>query len=283
MSITAAKWLSYATLKLEQAGDPDARYEARCMLSDACRLPLYGVTLSPEMVLEESSLDLAERWLRMRLTGMPLQYVQGFADFMGHRFQVNSHVLIPRQDSELLCELAIEYIRSRRMKVLDLCCGSGALGLSILSACPHIGVWLTDISDKALAVAKQNTRYPIIDIGLEKNVVYAQGDFFDAVPNMVFDVIVCNPPYLTKQDMQNLQKEVTFEPAIALEGGEDGLLFYRRAARETFSHLTPGGHAFFEVGAGQAPEVISLFGQGKTHKDLLGIDRVVEIVKPMDS
>lgn len=190
--------------RLRRADIPNARLEARWLLGDAPTKP---------------------RWpsgCARREAGEPLQYVEGFAFFMGRRFRVDERVLIPRPDTEILAERALQYLEALPApRVLDLCTGSGALAVTIAAQRPDARVVACDISEEALCVARENAA------GL--NVAFARGDLFAAVEG-AFDVIVCNPPYLTAEDMLSLQREVRYEPALALRGGADGLDFYRRIA-----------------------------------------------------
>ena len=212
-----------------------------------------------------------EGWLReavqRRLDGEPLQYILGEWEFMGLPFDVERSVLIPRQDTETLCEAALEWLKTRPgAKVLDLCCGSGCIGVS-LAKLSGAQVAFADISPDALAVAKRNAR---------KNGV--AGDFYEsdllaAVPG-VYDLVACNPPYLTAAEMASCQRELRFEPALALFGGADGLDFYRRLAAEWAEHVKPGGRLLLEIGYAQGAAVRGLFPGAVILKDICGLDRV---------
>ena len=188
---------------------------------------------------------------------------------MGISLYVDPRVLIPRQDTETLCEAALPLI-SADACVLDLCTGSGALAIAIKKLRPQALVAATDISEDALAVARINAQNH--DLSIE----FLQGDLLDAAPGRSFDVIVCNPPYVNEEDMGALQREVQREPALALCGGIDGLMFYRRIMMALPAALKPGGSILFEVGYDQAAEVAALLqGNAEIIKDIEGIDRVV--------
>ena len=268
--MTARRWLEEAAARLKAAGSPEARVEARWMLADALG-GVTALTLALDRPLEEPALGKAQGWLEQRLTGKPLQYAQGRAWFMGHEFAADPRALIPRQDTELLCELGIGRVGKGPMAVLDLCTGSGALAISLKLACPQARVWASDLSEEALALAQENARR----LGAE--ITFLQGDLLAAAKGLTFDAILCNPPYLSGADMEALQPEVKFEPAMALYGGADGLDFYRRLALEAPGALNSGGWLLLEVGAGQAPQVADLLGGGcALYRDLPGIERVVE-------
>ncbi len=219
--------------------------------------------------LSEASRD--EAWLRKavarRLAGEPLQYILGEWEFMGLPFSVGPEALIPRQDTETLCEAALGWLKTRPgASVLDLCCGSGCIGVS-LAKLGGAQVAFADVSPEALALAKRNAEKNGVDGG------FFESDLFDRVPG-VYDLIACNPPYLTAAEMEGCQKELTFEPALALFGGEDGLAFYRRLAGEWEAHVRPGGLLLMEIGCTQGSAVQKLFPDAKIMKDLCGLDRV---------
>ncbi len=218
--------------------------------------------------------DLAwfQQALARRESGEPLQYVEGFASFYGRRFQVDPRVLIPRSDTETLCEAALKRLKPG-MRVLDLCAGSGILAITLAMEAPGAFVTGADISHDALEVARENARL------LGSVVEWARGDLFEAVSG-AFDLIVCNPPYLTKADMLCLQPELAYEPRLSLYGGADGLDFYRRIAPELPERLNPGGWALFEVGLGQAADAAGMLkslGRIELIKDICGADRVVSL------
>ncbi len=276
--MTFGEWIAAARAELERAGNPDAQVDARllvCGLFDLAPGRLAGICGQEMPAALRAELD---RRLDRRLSGEPLQYIEGTAYFMGLKFIVNSHVLIPRQDTETLCEQALTFLRGRAgAEVLDLCTGSGAIAVSVARLQPGLRVTATDISSDALSVASRNAHLNDVYVRL------LQGDLFEPVAGERFDAILCNPPYLTADDMVHLQIEVAREPRMALFGGEDGLMFYRRLAHEVYRHLKPGGYALFEVGDGQAAEVLRLMSENAmcaasgTVKDLPGVERVVWI------
>ena len=245
------------TARLRMAGLENARLEARWLFEDA-----------PDA-------ETLAAWVARREAGEPLQYVEGFAFFMGHRFRVDSRVLIPRPDTEILAEAALGYLEKLESpSVLDMCTGSGALAVTIARARRDARVTAVDISEDALCVAREN--------GADTQVQFVKSDLFDSVEGD-FDVIVCNPPYLTSGDMDELQSEVRQEPALALFGGEDGLDFYRRMAEALPQRMKHA--AFFEVGMGQAADVkeimqAAVHGRCEIFRDLTGIERVVMIERP---
>ena len=274
--MTLGQWLDLAEKELTQTGSPDPRPDAEWMavdVLDVSRGMLYG--MKNTNLTEQQQIQL-DSWLARRAKGEPLQYIEGVAWFMGLEFGVDARVLIPRQDTETLVECALELLEGmQNPAVLDMCTGSGAIGVSVKRLCPKAKVTLTDISSDALFVARTNA------MKLGAQVEALQGDLYGAVPGRAFDMILCNPPYLTGQDMQQLQKEVTYEPALALFGGEDGLECYRRIADGLKDHLNPDGYVLLEVGMGQDQDVLKLVtdaidcAETQVVEDLNGIARVV--------
>lgn len=278
--MTVEQWLHTAVQRLCAAGDMDAKFDAECMLMDVLDVDRARLRLRHAASLDDHALDKLESWLLRRVSGEPLQYIEGFAYFMGLQFFVDERVLIPRQDTETLCELALKELKSfTAPEVLDLCTGSGALAVSIAALCPNARVSAADLSRDALEVARLNAER------LSAKVEFFQGDMFSAVSDKKFDVIVCNPPYLTEEDMQTLQREVRHEPSMALDGGNDGLNFYRRIADALPEALNAGGRALLEVGHTQAAQVAELLLHSMPHaqvykeKDLCGVERVVVLRK----
>lgn len=221
---------------------------------------------------EEDYFSLVEQ----RASHKPLQYITGVQEFMGMMFLVDEHVLIPRQDTEILVETALEKIRkeSVKPKVLDLCTGSGCIGIS-LAKLSEAAVTCSDISPEALCVAERNAA------SLGAAVRLVQSDLFAGLHGEIYDYILSNPPYIRRKDIETLMPEVrNFEPRAALDGTEDGLAFYRRITGEAGEYLRKGGWLMYEVGCDQTDAVSGFLRlQGYTEiqvkKDYAGLDRVV--------
>lgn len=237
----------------------------------------------------------------------PIQYITGNADFMGLDFVVNKDVFIPRPETEGLVDevlhytLHITHYTLQGIRILDLCTGSGNIAVSLALELPGAEIIATDISGAALKIARENS----ILHGVEKTLTFYKGDLFKALPrskhhdsrtegkslerglpiekNLKFDIIVCNPPYVRRHDIDFLQKEVRQEPCIALDGGSDGLDFYRRITYEAADYLKPGGSLFLEIGFGQSQDIVDIFSASQSlriheiKKDFAGIDRVLWI------
>ncbi len=212
-----------------------------------------------------------------RLTGEPIQYIIGSCSFMDLEFSVNPSTLIPRPETELLVEAVKERLpQDSPVTIWDIGCGSGCIGISLAHFCPNLSVIELDISEKALATAKTTaTRYGLLD-----RITFLKHDILTGMPDLpVPDAIVSNPPYIPAKDILSLDKTVRdFEPISALDGGEDGLCFYRKIIQD--APLSPGGLLAFEIGHDQGPAVVSLLETaGYTGVTLLtdyaGLDRIV--------
>ena len=257
------------------AHTPDARWDARLLLMHALDIPQSAFI---RHLTDEVEPEAAQRYLTLvarRAGGEPAQYILGKAFFMGLEYAVDGRVLIPRQDTELLCEAALAFAEKNGCQTaLDLCTGSGALAIA-LAKLGGLEVTATDLSADALEVARGNAQRNGVAVR------FRQGDLMEALhQEEKFDLIVCNPPYLTQKEMGELQEEVRREPALALLGGQDGLLFYRRLAQGAKEHLNIGGCLMMEIGCEQGGSVPALFNSWKTEvlKDLNGLDRVVVAV-----
>ncbi len=294
MSETIRDILTQAVRRLTTAGVPDASWDAKELLEwaggpDRSRLPLME-----EEPLPEEAAARFEEGVRRREQRVPLQQITGRTWFMGLPFAVNDQVLCPRPDTENLAERAgraAEAMESPR--ILDLCCGSGCIGVSLAHFLPQARIVLSDISEEALAVARRNAALN----GVADRVSFACGDLLDAVipetrePLGVFDIICCNPPYIPGSEIETLMPEVRdHEPRLALDGGEDGLDFYRRLAadlgrccKNAAPEDAPAPLLFLEIGCEQGPAVREIFeNTGRyrvlVHPDLAGLDRVAECV-----
>ena len=271
---TAQAWRTGARQAMERAGNPDASWDADWMLCEALSCSRTSLRWKGRDVLTDAQKVRLDGWLNERLGGRPLQYVLGNTCFMGLDFHCDERALIPRQDTETLVELALERMTEKRVpRVLDLCTGTGAIGLSVKHYKRDACVTLSDISLDALALARENAQALGLDVGMR------QGDLWDAVRGETFDFVLSNPPYLTEKDMDELMEEVRHEPELALRGGADGLDFYRRIADGLNEVLAADGEVLLEIGMGQEDDVIALLNErgfeARAHRDLCGINRVI--------
>lgn len=261
-------------LLLQEAGVMDAKIDAWLLLEMVAKIDRSFYFTHINEQVEPEVLTEYERVLEKRAEHVPLQYITGEQEFMGMTFKVNSNVLIPRQDTETLVEEALKVIEPQ-MEVLDLCTGSGCILLSILKNAPTVRGTGSDVSKQALLVAKENAK--LHDLEAE----WVRGNLFDNVSGS-YDVIVSNPPYIVQAEIPRLMPEVAqFEPIQALDGGVDGLDFYRKITEEAPQYLKENGYLFFEIGYDQGQEVQRLmceagFTDVAVIKDLAGNDRVVK-------
>lgn len=259
--------------RLEKAGIQEAALDARLLLEEICGTDRNTLLVHGDRAVTEEEETQFRIFIERRSTHEPLQQITGWQEFMGLRFSVTEDVLVPRQDTETLVEEVMRYLRDG-MEILDVCTGSGCILLSLLrysNGCRGVGC---DISEKALAVAGQNAK----ELGISAQ--FIQSDLFESIEGR-FEYIVSNPPYIRKDMIPTLMEEVRdHEPLIALDGGEDGLDFYRKITREATEHLYSGGMLFFEIGYDQGETVKLLmeeegYEEVTVSQDLAGLDRVV--------
>lgn len=269
-----AKLYQIGKEQLQKAGITDAELDARLLLEFICHTDRNALYAHGDQEIEDEKMQDFLQLIEKRAVHIPLQHLTGEHNFMGLDFLVNEHVLIPRQDTEILVEEIMRDLHDG-IRILDMCTGSGCILLSLLhysNDCSGVGV---DVSEDALAVARQNA-----DRLAEKQAVFIQSDLFEKVEGS-FDLIVSNPPYIRSQEIAGLMPEVReHEPHLALDGKDDGLHFYREIIKGAMPHLKRGGQLFFEIGYDQGEAVQALLAaNGYTEiavvKDYAGLDRVV--------
>ena len=271
--MTVREALRNAADRLAQAGVPDARLDAEYLLAELLHTDRLHLIADGGAPLRDAQLNAYEHWLARRERREPLQYVLGTQPFMDSMLAVSPAALIPRADTECLCEAALAVLKPG-MRVLDLCTGTGALAIALKKHCPGADVCASDLSVDALALARENA------VRNGADVRFFSGDLFTPLRGERFDLIVSNPPYIPRGELPDLQAEVRFEPDMALDGGEDGLDFYRRIAAEASEHLNRNGWLMLEIGSTQGQDVSRLlqehgFSEIKILPDLAGLDRVV--------
>lgn len=230
---------------------------------------------------EEIAIEVEEKFVKsteLLKSGVPIQYITNYQEFMKLDFYVDSNVLIPQPDTEILVEEVLEVLKQKESKknILDLCTGSGAIGVSIAKYIENVSVIMSDISNSALEIAKKNAlNNEVID-----NCDFVLSDMFKNIEGK-FDVIVSNPPYIKSKVISSLDKEVQNEPHLALDGGEDGLEFYRIIAEKAYKYLNESGILALEIGYDQKEQVINLLNSVGQYtdicckKDLSGNDRII--------
>lgn len=250
----------------------EAEFELRWMLAHVLKVSKIGF-FDMNLELHDSDLNRLNAMVARRLDHEPLQYILGEWEFMGQRFYVDESVLIPRQDTETLVEIAETIINECGFRsLLDICTGSGCIGISIAKR-TGVAATLSDISAAALETAERNASLNDVSCTVVKS------DLFRDIDGC-FDVITANPPYIESSVCNSLQPEVKWEPRSALDGGEDGLKYYRRIRKDFTAHLAPNGILIMEIGYDQGKSVPALFadlGRVNVYKDLSGNDRVVTV------
>ena len=250
--MTIRQCLARATRTLSEAGVPDADFDAQEMLARVLGEDRLNMRIDSGRELDDSDVSHYEALIARRAAREPMQYILGDTCFMGLDLHVAPGVLIPRHDTEILCEEAIRRLGITGRRVLDIGTGSGALAIAIALFAVRAQVTAVDVSDDALSIAAQNARR------LGAMVRFVKSDCFAQLPGEQYDMIVSNPPYISGEEMKTLMPEVQREPELALYGGEDGLDFYRRITREAPAHLAPGGYLLFEIGWQQKEAVEAL-------------------------
>ena len=271
--MTYRELYDWGSARLAEAKIREAALDARLLLEEVCSTDRGYLLVHGDEPVSDVQEQAYRDFISRRGSRIPLQHIVGYQEFMGLRFMVNSDVLIPRQDTEILVEEVMRYLHDG-MRILDMCTGSGCILLSLLqysNDCEGVG---SDISEAALAVARTNAEH------LEKDAAFVQSDLFENIEGK-YDVIVSNPPYIPTKVIETLEAEVRdYDPMNALDGKEDGLHFYRRIVDKAGEYLYSGGMLFFEIGHDQAEAVKSLMMEAgyvdvSVCKDLGGLDRVV--------
>lgn len=265
--------LKYGMEELKKHAVTDFKSDTSLLLEHSTGLDFRKYFLNRDKSLSFEEEALFRQCLRRRITGEPVQYITNKAYLMGHEFYVDRNVLIPRYDTEILVDTVLRHTKPE-MKLLDLCTGSGCILISVMKECPDLLGVGSDISAGALEIAQRNANAHKVSPKL------VESDLFERI-NGMYDVIVSNPPYIDKKDMEELQREVReYEPHLALYGGEDGMDYYRRIIGESKDYLVDGGKIFFEIGYNQLEGVSALlksrgFVDIFVVKDLNQKDRVI--------
>lgn len=271
--MTLREAYEYGQRELNQAGIEDAAVDAWYLLEFTTGISraMYFLKMQDEMSEEQK--EKYQEYIQIRASHIPLQHITGVQEFMGMEFDVNEHVLVPRQDTEVLVENVLKILRPG-MKILDMCTGSGCILISLLKMCQGVLGTGADVSEEALKVAERNNAKLRVEARL------IQSDLFENVQGK-YDVIVSNPPYIRTAVIEELKEEVKcHDPFIALDGKEDGLYFYREIVDKSRAFLNSGGKLYFEIGHDQGEDVKRLMEDAGfvdiiVKKDLAGLDRVV--------
>lgn len=253
----------------------DGNIKARILLEYILKLSREKIVSNPNIEVSDNNVESYLNKINDIKNGMPIQYITNKQEFMKLNFYVDKNVLIPQPDTEILVEKAIEICNNHDndIKILDLCTGSGAIGISIAKNIKNAKVYATDIKNTVIDIAKQNAKQNNVD-----NIEFIVSDMFENIQEKDFDIIVSNPPYIETDVIKTLQTEVRNEPIIALDGGKDGLKFYKIILSEYKKYLKKDGYLLLEIGYNQAKSVGKLINLNYSIiEDLAGNDRVIII------
>lgn len=294
MSLPLKELIEIGAKQLKDAGVTDAEIDAKELYCYMQGIDRVGLMLRWQEILQDNQCEAYFDLIAKRASRIPLQHIIGRQEFMGLPFEVDENVLIPRQDTETMVEDAIELLSKGTLRgteyasglkkncdILDLCCGSGAIGISLAKNCSKAHVTCVDISEAALKIAASNAK-----LNECKSVKFVQSDMFDGLKSRLgkkkYNLIISNPPYIQTDVIEGLEPEVRdHEPMIALDGGADGLDFYKKIVAEADEHLKKGGVLMLEIGFDQKDAVKNLLkDSGKYERviglsDLTGKDRIV--------
>ena len=275
--------LEYGIELLKENNIDEPILKTRIILANALNKTKEYLMVRELEKLNEDLVKVFKEDISKLCKNIPIQYIINKQEFMGLEFYVDENVLIPQPDTEILVEEVINTCRGRacacpqkNIKILDLCTGSGAIGISIAKNIDNSEITLSDISDDALNVAKKNC----INNGFENEIKIIQSDLFENIKDK-FDIILSNPPYIKSDIIKTLDKEVQNEPILALDGGEDGLDIYRKIIEQACEYLNENGYLCLEIGYDQKEEVIKLIEETNKYtniyskKDLAGNDRII--------
>ncbi len=278
--MTVFELYKFCESELEKNKKADAGTEARLILQKALGLERTQLILKRDELADVNAIAETQRIIEQRKKNIPLQYILGEWDFYGQTFKVGEGVLIPRPETEELCTDVIERLKKMQAPtVFDLCAGSGCIGITLKKQVVQANVYLVEYFDEALGFLNENR----MSLSVARSVPAIKGDVLEGYEKFGFlprpDVIVSNPPYIKKSELAFLQSEVRYEPSAALDGGEDGLVFYRAFAEKWLPFINDGGFIAVECGETQAEKIASLFskhsGEITVLKDFNGIDRFV--------
>jgi release factor glutamine methyltransferase len=287
MGNTCLEILNQTVERLRSAGIDRPRTNAELLLGAVLNKSKVDLYLNKDRILTSDEIEKFNQSIKERISGRPVQYIMGTVEFFGLQFKVDERVLIPRPETETLVEVVMEQLANKENpKIIDLGTGSGAIAISLAKSLKSPFIYATDVSKEALKVAKENA----LRNKVESQIEFFCGDLFEPLKNKnlkgQIDCVVSNPPYVSKEEFENLPKEVKdYEPVIALESEKDGLFFHKKIIEDSLDFLKKGGLLALETAFGQAGKVADLIRESKDfsgieiRKDLGGIDRVVIAIK----
>ena len=276
--MTIKELLNQGIIMLKNEDIDGPKNKARSILQHTLKKPREYLIIYDNKEVTKAQREEYVKNIKRLIAGEPLQYITGVQEFMKMNFVVTKDVLIPQPDTEILVEEVIKIANKlQNPYILDLCTGSGAIAVSLAKNIPNVKIVATDISKKALEIAKYNAKLN----GVLNNIDFIESNLFEKLKNIKFDIIVSNPPYIATSEIKTLPKDVRQEPIIALDGGKDGLDFYRKIYEKGYEFLNRHGFLCVEIGYNQKEAVKKIIEQQKRYvetyckKDLCENDRVV--------
>lgn len=276
--MTIQEAMGKANIQLKTKNIDSPKLKARLLMQYVLKQNRQYLMVHDENKLTQEQKEKYFKAIEKLSKGIPLQHITHQQEFMKMNFYVNENVLIPRPDTEILVEEVMKIAKKiKAKKILDLCTGSGAIAISLAKYIENSQVTATDISEEALVIAERNAKNNKVD----KQIAFLSSDLFFEIPEEKYDMIVSNPPYIKREIVKTLAKEVQNEPFMALDGGWDGLDFYRKIIHQADDFLKYGGYLCLEIGYDQKEDVMDLIKREEKYtnsyckKDLYGNDRVV--------
>lgn len=276
--MTIQEAIGRATIKLKTKNIDSPKLKARLLMQYVLKQNRQYIMVYDDKKLTQAQEKKYFKAIEKLIKGIPLQHITHQQEFMKMNFYVNEDVLIPRADTEVLVEEVIQIAKKiNAKKILDLCTGSGAIAVSLAKYIENSQITATDISEETLTIAERNAE----NNNVEKQIAFVPSDLFEELPREKYDIIVSNPPYIKREVIKTLEKEVQREPLMALDGGWDGLDFYRKIIHQADEFLKYGGYLCLEIGYDQKMDVMELIEREEKYtntyskKDLYGNDRIV--------
>ncbi len=263
--MTIKKLIIYGTKKIKENNIENANLQAKIILLNLIKQPKEYLIINQEEKISEEIEEKYKEDINKIIDGMPIQYITKNQEFMKLNFYVDKNVLIPQPDTEILVEEVINISKKLdNINILDICTGSGAIAISLAKYIKNSKIYATDISEEAIKIASKNAKQNEV----KERITFLVSDMFDKISNQKFDIIVSNPPYIEKNVINNLPKQVKNEPYIALNGGEDGLDFYKIISNSAYKFLNDDGYLCLEIGYNQKNDVIKLLENTNKYKDI---------------
>lgn len=276
--MTIKELILYGTRKIKENNIENANLQAKLLLSSILNKPKEYLIINQEKEIKNKEEETYKKGIQKIIEGYPIQYIIKNQEFMKLNFYVDENVLIPQPDTEILVEEVINITKkNENLKILDMCTGSGAIAISLAKYIKNSKIYAIDISKKAIQIAKKNAKQN----NVYEKIVFLESNMFEKIPKLKFDIIVSNPPYIERNIIENLSTQVKYEPLIALDGGIDGLDFYKIISDNAYKYLNQNGNLCLEIGYNQRKSVTEILLKSNKYKeiyckkDLENNDRVI--------